>query len=231
MLPGKDSEAVAPRDSMMIAILGAGGHAQVVVEILQQRYPERLEIVLFDDRWEQMDRPSGGAIRGPISSVSASAGFDGAIVAIGDNRARRAIQQRLEAAGLPFLTAIHPHTAISPHAQFGTGTVAIAGVVANFGCSVGRGVILNTLSSVGHDCRVGDFAQLAPGVNLGGSSQVGEGVFLGIGAKVGPGVQIGDWSIVGAGSVVLDDLPARHFCKGIPAQPIRALGPAEVPAS
>jgi sugar O-acyltransferase (sialic acid O-acetyltransferase NeuD family) len=213
---------------MRVAIVGAGGHAQVVADILIQLHGEKLHLTFFDDRWEALPLSEIGELGGPVSAVPSPGAIDAVFVAIGDNRARRSIHIRLKESGHQFLTVIHPHTAISPQSILGEGTIAVAGVVANCRSSVGIGVILNTTSSVGHECTVGDFAQLAPGVNLGGASMIGEGVFLGIGAKVGPGVRIGEWSKVGAGAVVLDDLPERHFCAGIPARPIRPLRPDEM---
>jgi acetyltransferase EpsM len=214
---------------MKIAIVGAGGHGQALLDILQQQHPDSVKAVFFDDRYEEIGFTSECPVLGPISAISRHRDIDAVFVAIGENKTRRAIQQQLERLGKTLETVIHPHTAISPRAQLGAGTVAVAGVVVNSGAVVGRGVILNTLSSVGHGCHVGDFAQLAPGVNLGGDCVVGEGAFLGIGAKVGPRAHVGDWCIVGAGSVVLKDLPERHFCVGIPAQALRPLTAEELP--
>jgi sugar O-acyltransferase (sialic acid O-acetyltransferase NeuD family) len=214
---------------MRIAIIGAGGHGRVVLDILRLSHSEGLAAAFFDDRAEEMRSVSGIPVLGPVSALVGDRSFDGAFAAIGNNRVRSDIQRRLERRGHTFVRVIHPHTAISPQARLGEGSIAVAGVVVNCDAVVGRGVILNTLSSVGHDCQVGDYAQVAPGVNLGGACAIGEGVFLGIGAKVAPLARIGEWSVVGAGSVVLEDLPDRHFCVGVPARPIRPLAPDELP--
>jgi acetyltransferase-like isoleucine patch superfamily enzyme len=46
-------------------------------------------------------------------------------------------------------------------------------------------------------------------------------VWLATGVIVCPGVRIGAGTTVGAGSVVLEDLPARHLCVGSPCRPVR----------
>jgi acetyltransferase EpsM len=214
---------------MNIAILGAGGHGRFVLDILGLSHPEGLDAGFFDDRAEEMGNVAGVPVLGPVSALIDNSSFDAAFAAVGDNRARREIQERFEKLGCEFVRVVHPHSAISPRAQLGDGSIAAAGVVVSVGAVVGRGVILSTLSSVGHDCHVGNYAQLAPGVNLGGACTIGEGVFLGMGAKVVPLVSVGEWSVVGAGSVVLEDLPDRHFCLGVPARPIRPLAADELP--
>lgn len=214
---------------MRIAIIGAGGHGHVVLDILRLSHSEGLTAAFFDDRADELRSVSGVPVLGPVLALVGDSSFDSAFAAIGDNRVRSEIQRRFQKRGYEFVRVVHPHTAISPQARLGDGSIAVAGVVVNCDAIVGRGVILNTLSSVGHGCHVGDYAQLASGVNLGGACTIGEGVFLGMGAKVVPLVRVGDWSVVGAGSVVLEDLPDRHFCVGIPARPIRPLAPDELP--
>jgi len=215
-----------------VAIVGAGGHGRVALECLQlsgELGPDE-DIAHFDDQWDSLDSTEGVPIYGPVLILAEDQHFPYVFVGIGDNRARRRISLELERAGKSFLTILHPQTVISPRAKIGEGSIAIAGTVVNRDAQVGRGVILNTTCTVGHDCRVGDFAQISPGVNLGGAAIIGEGAFLGIGVKVVPLARVGAWSIVGAGSVVLNDLPDRHFCVGAPARPIRSLRKDEFPA-
>jgi sugar O-acyltransferase (sialic acid O-acetyltransferase NeuD family) len=214
---------------MRIAIIGAGGHGHFVLDILRLCHPEGFAAVFFDDRADEISSVSGVPVLGPVSALDDDGSFDAAFAAIGDNRVRSEIQRRLEKRGHTFVRVIHPHSAISPQARLGDGSIAGGGVVVSCDAIVGRGVILSTLSSVGHNCHVGDYAQLTPGVNLGGACTIGEGVFLGMGTKVGPLVRVGEWSVVGAGAVVLEDLPDRRFCAGIPARPIRPIAPAELP--
>jgi acetyltransferase EpsM len=214
---------------MRIAIIGAGGHGRFVLDIFRLSHPEGFTVGFFDDRANEIRDVSGFPVLGPVAALDDSRSFDAAFAAIGDNRVRSEIQRRFQKSGYEFVKIVHPHSAISSQAQLGDGSIAGAGVVVSCEANVGQGVSLSTLSSVGHNSHVGDYAQLTPGVNLGGACTIGEGVFLGMGTKVGPLVRVGEWSVVGAGSVVLEDLPERHFCAGIPARPIRPLAPEELP--
>ena len=214
---------------MRIAIVGAGGHGEVVQECLDLIHPDGVETVFYDDRYPDLERIGETRVLGSCSDACDPAAPNQAFVAIGENRTRARLIQQLLHAGKTLVTVLHPSCILSPDCQVLEGTIAISGSVINRGASIGRGVILNTLSSAGHGCQLGDFAQLGPGVNLGGGTVLGTGAFMGIGAKVVPGVTIGEWTVVGAGSVVLNDLPPYTFCYGTPARVVRDLHPSERP--
>lgn len=216
---------------MNVAIIGAGGHGRVAQECLELIHQEGIRTVFYDDRYPELQSVEGTPVAGTTSDACDAASPSNVFVAIGLNRIRADLIQRLLEAGKTLATILHPSCILSPNCHISEGTIAISGSVANRGAYVGRGVILNTLSSVGHDCRVGDFAQLGPGVNLGGGVILGPGAFLGIGAKVSPQVTVGEWTVVGAGSVVLDDLPPRTFCYGSPARVVRPLDSSELPVA
>jgi len=209
---------------LKVAILGAGGHGRVVYDCLRLVHGTEPDVVFYDDRRSASPRSVFGCpVVGPIDALEDD-DCTHVFVAIGENRRRREVVRRVLRAGRTALTLIHPWTAISPRAEIGRGTIAVAGTVVNAGAHVGDHVILNTHCSVGHDGRVEDFAQIAPGVNLGGGVIIGSGAFLGIGAKVAPEVRIGAWAVVGAGSIVLDDVPRNAFAYGAPARVVRKPG-------
>lgn len=54
---------------------------------------------------------------------------------------------------------------------------------------------------------------------------IGDNVWIGAAAVILPGVTIGNDSIVAAGAVVSRDVPPRTLVAGVPARPIRVLGP------
>jgi len=51
--------------------------------------------------------------------------------------------------------------------------------------------------------------------------RIGNGVVIFAGCIIGPGVSIGDQAVIGAGSVVLNDVPARTLSAGVPAKVLR----------
>lgn len=203
-------------------VLGSGGHAKVVIATLQAAGWQ--VVGAFDDAPERRGGAVLGApVLGPLEAAL-GAEADGAVLAIGDNRARRAIAGRLE---LPWISVAHPDAVVHPSVVLGAGTVVFAGAVVQPDTAVGRHTIINTGASIDHDCRLGDFVHVAPGVRLAGGVTVGEGCLVGIGAVVVPGISIGAWATVGAGAAVVRPVPGGTTVAGVPARPVRSSRAAE----
>ncbi|WP_447978418.1 acetyltransferase [Candidatus Nitrospira bockiana] len=206
-------------------ILGAGGHAQVVADILigmLEQDPQLSLLGFLDDdasKWGQ--KLLGLPVLGPLNMLP-HLGHDSAVVAIGDNKTRAQLVTALLASGEHLLTAIHPRAILGRAVNLGPGSMVCAGVVINTGAELGCGVILNTSAVVEHHCQVGRFSHVAPRACLGGEVRLGEGVLIGLGAVVLPRRRIGDWTIVGAGAAVIDDIPAGSKFAGVPARPLRS---------
>ena len=214
---------------MKILIVGAGGHGQVVADILQaQRVAgDDVDVIGFvddDPELEGQDR-LGRPILGNLAAIT-RIGPNAVILAVGDNTRRACLDQEMRRAGLRFATAKHPSALIAGGTSVGDGSMICARVVVGCCSRVGRGVILNTACTVDHHARLDDFVHVAPGVHLGGDVSIGSRSMLGIGAIVLPGVSIGCGAVVGAGAVVTRDVAAGATVVGVPAVPIgvRAAG-------
>jgi sugar O-acyltransferase (sialic acid O-acetyltransferase NeuD family) len=201
-----------------VLIVGAGGHAKVIADILL--LCGRRVLGFLDDQpelWGQtrLGLPVLGAVNNFLEYKP-----DGLIIGVGDNSARRRIADSLNpAAQKLWCNAIHPRAVVAESVQLGHGIVIAAGAVVNADSRLGNHLIINTSASVDHDCTVADFAHVAPGVRLGGKVTVGQGAFLGIGSSLIPGLHIGAWTRLGAGSVLIQDLPDGVTAYGIPAKP------------
>jgi len=139
-----------------------------------------------------------------------------AIIAIGDNRVRRQLAERLD---LAWITVVHPFSWLHPAIRLGPGTIVCAGVLVQVGAQIGAHVILNNRAGVGHDARVGDFAHITV-AHLGAGASAGQGALLGMGSIVLPRVTVGDWATVGAGAIVTSDVQPGATVVGSPAREI-----------
>jgi sugar O-acyltransferase (sialic acid O-acetyltransferase NeuD family) len=198
-----------------LLVVGAGGHAKVVIDAAEEAGFEIAGVVGAPG-----DVPE--ILGHPVSHDCADLAGDAFIVAIGDNATRSRIFGEYLTTGLTPASVVHPSAIVGRQAQIGEGAFVAAGVIINAGARIGADTILNTGCTVDHDCVVGEHAHIGPQAALCGSVTLGEGVLLGVGSCASPGVSVGDWTVVGAGAAIVDDLPAHAVCVGVPARPISA---------
>jgi len=199
---------------MKVILIGGGGHAKVVADILLLASDvEPVGYSALEDSGELLGIPF-------IDSDPASivVEHDASVIAIGDNRTRKAVYEACEERGEIMATAIHPSAIIGRDVTIEPGCMICAGVVINSGAVIKADTILNTGCTVDHDCIVGPHVHIAPGVNLAGDVTVGVGAFLGIGSSVVQGLSIGQWSTVGAGGAVIRNVRDNDTVVGVPAR-------------
>lgn len=207
-----------PSGSLKLVMLGAGGHAKVLLSLAIARGLEvqgvcdpelhRLGVVEWrgirvlggDEVLEQLDCARVGLINGIGQVVGSSL--------------RQTIYERAVDKGFRFPTLVHPTAFVDGAAVLAEGVQVMAGVVIQPDASLGCNTIVNTRASVDHDCRVAAHVHIAPGATLCGNVQVATCAFVGAGATVIQGLVIGEYAVVGAGAVMVRDLPARSILLG-----------------
>lgn len=198
---------------MPLYVIGAGGHAKVVVATAEAcGWP--IAGVLDDDptRWgrDVLGHVVGGPSTGVLDDARALC-----VIAIGDNAVRR----RLAAgARCEFATLVHPRAVVHASVVLGPGTVVFAGAVIQPDARVGSHAIVNTGASIDHDSTLGIAVHIAPGARVAGSVTIGDETLVGIGACVIPGIRIGAGAVVGAGATVVRDVLDGNVVVGVPAQ-------------
>lgn len=204
-----------------VVIIGSGGHAKVVLEILEDM--QRWQIVgctTVSARSRQLlSHPILGG--DDVLTGLVESGVCHAIVAIGDNLVRRRVSEQAVQTGFELIQAVSARAIVSARARIGSNVAVMAGAVIQVDTVIEDGVIVNTGATIDHDCRVGAFAHVAPGAHLAGRVEVGEGAFLGVGCSVIPGVRIGAWAVVGAGAAVIEDVPDGTTVVGVPARALK----------
>jgi sugar O-acyltransferase (sialic acid O-acetyltransferase NeuD family) len=211
---------------MKILILGASGHAKVIIDLIERSGQHEVVGLLGEDR------PDDGTLCGylvmgrieDLPSICRAQDVQCLVAGIGDNWSRSETICRVGELrpGSRFLTASHPSAQIARDVEMGEGTVVMAGAVINSGAQIGRHCIINTGARVDHDCVLGDFVSIAPGATLGGNVRIGTGSAISLGVGVIHGMTIGEDTVIGAGAIVLEDVPAGVVAYGLPARVVRA---------
>ncbi|REK66483.1 MAG: acetyltransferase [Cohnella sp.] len=204
-----------------LIIIGHGGHAKVVMDIAKSC--NKSIVAILDDKYTHLQDLSSYYI-GPVSQAPAVKHmFPQAawVIAIGNNKVREQIKNRLTYLDLNFATLVHPTASIGSGGIIQQGTVVMPYAVINADASVGEHCIINSGSIVEHDSLIEDFVHIGPKSAVAGGVRIGKGCFIGIGASIIPGVSIGEWSTVGAGAAVIRDVTSYETVVGIPATPIK----------
>lgn len=193
-----------------VVIIGAGGHARVIADIVQCRGDKVLGFL--DDRDAENFRKL--TILGKIADALQYREYK-FIIGIGRNETRKSISERY--GELDYYTAVHPAAVVAQDVVIAPGCVVMANAVINTGSMVGKHCIINTGATVDHDSVLRDYAHVSPGANLSGTVYVGDGTWIGTGAVVCNNLKICGGCTVGAGAVVIKDIESPGIYAGVPA--------------
>ena len=197
-----------------VVIIGAGGHAKVIADIVLLS-GDNLIGFLDDSREKQ------GLIifkdYKVIGKISDADKYQDSyfIIAIGDNARRAEISEDLK---VKYYTAIHPKAIIADTVKIGEGTAVMAGAVINPSTKIGNHCIINTSCSIDHDNTIRDFVHISPGAHLAGTVYIEEYTWICAGATVSNNINISSDIIVGAGATVLKNLSVAGTYVGTPAR-------------
>jgi sugar O-acyltransferase (sialic acid O-acetyltransferase NeuD family) len=207
-------------------ILGAGGHARVLIDCLQTNPTVSMAGILDPDPEKAGAEVYGVPILGndELLPEIVERGVEYFVVGLGgtgNNLPRKRLFELAVKCGLKPLTVQHPSASVSQRAIIGEGCQLLPGAIVNAGAKLGMNVILNSGAIVEHDCVVGDHVHVATGAKLASTIFVGDGAHIGAGATIRQCIRIGEFSVVGAGAVVVKDVPAHTTVVGVPAEVLR----------
>jgi len=203
-----------------VILVGASGHAKVVIEILRE---SRFEVAFcIGNDPTVLECMAVPVLHGDETLNELFArGYRRAFIGIGENATRKRLAEMATRIGFSLVSAISERSVISPTARLGEGIAIMPGAIVNADTVVGSLSIINTGATVDHDCVIQECVHIGPGCALAGNVTVGEGAFLGVGCSVIPGKRIGRGTVVGAGSVIVSDLPGGIKAVGAPARQMR----------
>lgn len=195
------------RDLFIVGAGGFGREAVWTVERINNSQPQPIwNIIGFadDDPSKATGNFEGYPMLGAVEKVSKDHPGSSVLIAIGDNKIRRKIYDRLR--GHDFPVFIDPAAQVSPTAEFQHGVFVAPEAIISVGTMIGKFAIVNARSGIGHDSVVGEFSNICPGVSISGHTVLGKDVFMGTNSCTAPGIKIGDGAVVSCAMPVLKNL-------------------------
>lgn len=187
-----------------LIVLGSGGHASVLVDILKTQGRQILGLVSLES---DSQRPIFSGLA--FFSNEELLNFDPAEVqlvngigSLPKNELRQKLYDIYIGKGFSFETIIADSAITSKHTDFGKGVQVLQGAIIQAGVKIGENTIINSGGIIEHDCVIGINNHVAPGATLSGGVKTGNNVHIGTNATVIQSITIGDSVVIGAGSSI-----------------------------
>lgn len=207
-----------------LIIIGAGGHARVLLDTLLNQSNKIIGITNPDPNkfgHYISDIPIIGNDDLILNYCPNSIYLINGIGMMPGKSTRYQLYEKFKNHGYTFTKIIHPSAVLASNVQLLAGVQVMAGVIIQTSVVIDENSIINTRVAIDHDSFIGKHVHLAPGVTVSGGVSIGEGTFVGAGSTIIQGIKIAAHCIIGAGSVVTRDIPEVSTVMGIPARVIK----------
>lgn len=198
-------------------LLGTGGHAKVLTDILTSQNKKIDITVSHEDciTWpplrdtEHLSSDEDVLLISPNSCILVNG-----IGSIPNSTLRQDVFNYFNKRGYHFETLIADSAVVSPFVKLDEGVQVIHGAIIQPGCDIGANSIINTGAKIDHDCKLGRHSHIAPSATLCGNVNCGEHVFIGAHSCIIPGISIASGCIVGAGTLLTHNVTEEACVTG-----------------
>lgn len=173
--------------SNQIILLGGGGHAKSLIEVIEDAGIFKI-IGILDD-----NIPLGNAVLdyqviGRITDIdeyySKQIGFVIAIGHIQDNSIRKKLFEQLTYRRQNIPNIVSPKAHVSYRAKLDIGSQIMSGAYIGPNSKIGKNTIINTHVVIEHDSDIGDNCHIGPGCVVIGNKVVYDNIFVGANSTV-----------------------------------------------
>lgn len=200
-----------------IYLLGAGGHASVLTDMLQENglmvsflcSPE-----VDSSRKVLADIPIIKDENVLFHENAADLVLVNGIGSLPNDTLRNKIFNKFSEHGFLFQQVISKDAIVSSFATLGHGVQVMPGAIVQAGATIGDNTIINTGAIIEHDCILGKHNHIAPGVTLSGQVFTGDNVHIGSGATVIQNISIGTGTVIAAGAIVTKHIESEKIVFG-----------------
>lgn len=197
-----------------LIVLGGGGHASVLVELLLAQGREILAIVSPDDLSKRLIFDGIRHLKNDDDVLNYRPDLVWLVNGIGqmpNSSLRSQLDNKFSKLGYQFESVISENAIVSPSATLFAGVQIFDSVVIQTGASIGENTIINTGAIIEHDCQIGRDNHIAPRATLCGQVLTEADVYVGASATIIQNIRIEKGSLVGAGATITHNLPSYHI--------------------
>lgn len=196
-------------------MIGGGGHASVLTDILLEQGREIIAIISSDNinsrkvfsGLPHLCRDDDIKVFHPSEVILVNG-----LGMMPKSSLREDVGSYFKGLGYRFEQVIASNACVSKYASIGEGVQVLSQAVVHSGAQLGAHSIINTASIIEHDCVVGANNHICPRATLCGQVKTRENVYVGAGASIIQGVHLYQNVIVGAGAVVTEDISRNQIC-------------------
>jgi sugar O-acyltransferase (sialic acid O-acetyltransferase NeuD family) len=203
-----------------LILIGSGGHAKVVIDIIEEEGLYKIHGVLTNDLIKSF---CGYPVLGNDDYLDQLQLNQKYKIAIGiggfkDNLLRKKIYNKFAQQNFDIVNCIHPTAVISSSVKLGKGLVIFAGVILNPEVVIHDNCIIATGSTIDHETIIKSHCLISAGVTIGANTCIEEESLCALGSKVISQVNVGKNVLVAAGAVVTNNILDGEIVFGIPAK-------------
>ena len=198
-----------------IVMIGGGGHASVLTEILLAQGRDILAVISPEDISQRSIFNGMVHLKSNEDMLAYSTEKVLLVNGIGmmpklDLKLK--VNEYFLSLGYQFETVIADSACVSPFSKVEPGAQILPMAIVQAGATIGSHSIVNTGVLIEHDSNVGEYSHIAPKATLCAQVSLGNGVFVGSGAIIIQNITVAPDVIVGAGASVTRDLVAGEIC-------------------
>lgn len=198
--------------SKPLIVIGSGGHASVIADILLNQGRTIVATVSPDEIKD--NSPLKGIKRlmtdASLLDTYSPEEFDlvNGLGALPGITLRTNLFDYFSNYGYKFQSVIAPSAIIAGGVKLEGGVQVMHGAIIQTNASIAKNCIVNSGSIVEHDCVIGAHNHIAPNATLSGGVITGDQVHIGTGASIIQSIKIGERAVIGAGCTIIRDVKA-----------------------
>lgn len=197
-----------------LVMIGAGGHAAVLAELLLAQGKELIAVVSPDSIKANSSLAALKKIGNDNDVLSAYSPHEVDLVngigSIPGNNTRFKVFNFFKAQGYYFPPVVSSDAKLSKYLEIEEGVQIMMGALIQTNVIIKKNSIINTGAIIEHDCIIGEHNHIAPGAVLSGGVVSENNVHIGTGAAIIQGIYIQQHAIIGAGTTIAKNVLAEQ---------------------